>query len=210
MIITHWINLIAIVVLAFTGFYIHYPFFSGFMSVARGAHFFFMYTLIINAVIRIIFLFTVKTSATQGSREVDTDIKCWLPQKANKGNFFSQIAFYLFMRKTKPVHAKYNTLQKISYILVPFLIAFMAWTGFSLYGPYLDNSWIQGNLEMVGGAQNMRIIHYFGMWVMVIFTLIHAYLASIYGFGPSRLMLGGKESPGLEIDSDGNIVGKSN
>ncbi len=113
------------------------------------------------------------------------------------------------MRKTKPIHGKYNTLQKISYVLVPVLIAFMAWTGFSLYGPYLDNSWIQGNLEMVGGPQNMRIIHYFGMWVMVMFTLIHAYLSSIYGLGPAKLMLWGKESPGLEIDSNGNIVGDS-
>ena len=32
---THWINLVCMICLAFTGFYIHYPFFAGFMNTAR-------------------------------------------------------------------------------------------------------------------------------------------------------------------------------
>ena len=37
-VITHWINLICMFILIFTGFYIHFPFFPLFMSVARGLH----------------------------------------------------------------------------------------------------------------------------------------------------------------------------
>jgi Ni/Fe-hydrogenase 1 B-type cytochrome subunit len=209
MVITHWINLICIIVLAFTGFYIHYPWFPGWMSVARGAHFFFMYTLIINLAVRLIFLFVVKTAGVPGNRNVDTDIKSWLPQKANRGKFFSTIAFYLFMRRKHPTTAKYNSLQKIAYILMPLLIVAMAWTGFSIYGPYMDNEFFRSSLERVGGPHNMRIIHYFLMWVMIIFTLVHAYLANIFGMAPTKLMFAWKETPGLEFDENGDIVGKS-
>ena len=209
MVITHWVNLICIVVLAFTGFYIHYPWFPGWMSVARGAHFFFMYTLIINLAIRLIFLFVVKTAGVPGNRNVEADIKSWLPQKANRGKFFPMLAFYLFMRKNHPTHAKYNPLQKIAYILMPLLVVAMAWTGFSIYGPYMDNEFFRASLERVGGPHNMRIIHYFLMWVMVIFTLVHAYLANISSFAPTKLMLAWKETPGLEFDDEGNVVGKS-
>ncbi|MDA3937057.1 MAG: hypothetical protein PF636_09460 [Actinomycetota bacterium] len=51
-VITHWINLISMIALAFSGFYIHYPFFGGFMGVARGMHFVFMFVLIINLTLR--------------------------------------------------------------------------------------------------------------------------------------------------------------
>ena len=45
-VLTHWINLLSMVFLAFSGFYIHYPFFPGFMGVARGMHFFWMWVLL--------------------------------------------------------------------------------------------------------------------------------------------------------------------
>ena len=30
----------------------------------------------------------------------------------------------------------------------------------------------------------IRIAHYFGMWVVILFTMVHAYLAAIDGFKP--------------------------
>ncbi len=193
--LTHWSHLTCIAVLAFTGLYIHYPFFSGFMSVARGAHFFFMYLLLVTLVVRVILLFTAKSATVDGSRETDTDIKNFLPQKENRGSFFPTIGYYLFLKKDYSHKGKYNPLQKISYVLIPVMIVFMAWTGFSIYGPYMDNSFFQASLEWVGGAMNMRIIHYFMMWLFLIFTAVHAYLASIYGFAPLKIMFLWKETP---------------
>ena len=58
-VITHWINLVAMVLLIFTGFYIHYPFFWGFESMARGLHVFFGFVLFINCICRLIMAFIV-------------------------------------------------------------------------------------------------------------------------------------------------------
>jgi Ni,Fe-hydrogenase I cytochrome b subunit len=30
----------------------------------------------------------------------------------------------------------------------------------------------------------IRIAHYFGMWAIILFTMVHAYLAAIDGFKP--------------------------
>ncbi len=208
-VMNHWVHLVSIIALAFSGFYIHYPFFPGFMGVARGMHFFFMYLLIINLVIRIILAFTMKSANVSGNRETDLDIKNFLPQKANRGKLFPQMAFYAMAKKEHPTQGKYNPLQKMAYIFVPILVVAMAWTGFSLYGPYMDNSFFQASVRWVGGPMNMRIIHYFLMWAFIIFTAVHAYMARIFGASGLEIMLRWKESEGLEFDKDGKITGKS-
>ena len=67
-VITHWINLVSMIVLIFTGFYIHFPFFAGFMGIARGAHIFFGIVLFINCLVRVILAFFVKSAPTAGTR----------------------------------------------------------------------------------------------------------------------------------------------
>ena len=137
-VITHWINLICMIMLAFSGFYIHYPFFDGFMGVARGMHFVAMYVIVINLTFRIIAAFFVKTAVDLGSREVDTDIKNWLPQAKNKHQFFETIKYYLFLRKEGVISAKYGSLQKIAYLATIPLTFLQAYTGFAIYGPTAD------------------------------------------------------------------------
>lgn len=193
-VLTHWINLISMVMLAFSGFYIHFPFFAGFMGVARGMHFVAMYVILINLIFRIIAAFFVKTAVDLGSREVDTDIKNWLPQEKNKHQFFETVKYYLFFRKEGVISAKYGSLQKIAYLATIPLTFIQAYTGFAIYGPTQDWGLLAGGTAMVGGPMNMRIIHYFIMWVFIVFTMIHAYLANIYNFGPSKIIFAWKET----------------
>ncbi|MCE5191360.1 MAG: cytochrome b/b6 domain-containing protein [Actinomycetia bacterium] len=187
-VITHYINLICMIMLAFSGFYIHYPFFDGFMGVARGMHFVAMYVIIINLTLRIILAFFVKDANEMGSRAVDRDIKNWLPQKENRHQFLETVKYYLFLRKEGVISAKYGSLQKISYLATIPLTYFQAYTGFSIYGPTMNATFFAGGLTLVGGPMNMRIIHYFTMWVFIIFTMVHAYLANIYNFNPSKII----------------------
>jgi len=42
----------------------------------------------------------------------------------------------------------------------------------------------------------VRIVHYWIMWVILIFTAAHAYLANIYNFAPSAMIFAWKESVG--------------
>ncbi len=207
-VLTHWINLIAMVSLAFSGFYIHFPFFTGFMGVARGMHFFFMYVLVVNITFRIIAAFFVKSAVMLGTREQETDIKNWLPQSANRHQLLPWIKYYLFMKKDHPLGAKYGVLQKVAYLATVPLTFFMMWTGFSLYGPYMDNGFFQASVRLVGGPMSMRVIHYFMMWVFIVFTAIHVYLANVEGRDPSKLIFKWKESEGIHFDpKTGKVIG---
>jgi len=201
-VMTHYINLICMIMLAFSGFYIHFPFFDGFMGVARGMHFFAMYLIVFNLTFRIIAAFFVKTATQLGSREKDTDIKNWLPQAENKHQFFETVKYYTFFRNTHVISGKYGALQKMAYLATIPITLFMAYTGFALYTP--AHTWaiwpfFQGGINLLGSEMTMRVWHYFGMWVVILFTMVHAYLAAIDGFKPLwGLIFLWRETPGEE------------
>ena len=196
-VVTHWINLIAMILLIVTGFCIHFPFWPMFMGIARGVHVFFGFVLFLNCVFRVIAAFFVKTSPTGGTREQVPDYKTWLPQKDNRHQALEWIKYYLFLRKTHPLGAKLGVPQKISYLLIPFLIVAMFWTGLCLWAPTMAAAPMAATTNLVGGLMSMRIIHYFGMYVFIIFMFIHIYLANVEGFEPTKLMFIHKEHGGL-------------
>jgi Ni/Fe-hydrogenase 1 B-type cytochrome subunit len=199
---THGINLLCMIGLAFTGFYIHYPFFAGFMYLARTIHFVLMFVILINLFARIILAFWVKTANQLGTRDVDVDIKNWLPQKENRHQFMETVKYYTFFRNVRVISGKYGALQKIAYLATIPITLFMAYTGFAIYAP--AESWaiwpfFKMGVDFFGGAMNIRVAHYFGMWVVILFTMVHAYLAAIDGFKPLwGLIFLWKETPGDE------------
>lgn len=205
-VVTHWINLISFIMLILSGFYIHYPAFGGFMGVARGAHFFFMFLLLANMIVRIILAFVLDSSPTEGTHKVHRDYKNWLPQKLNRHQLGAWIKYYLFLKKDHPLAAKYGVPQKLSYVAIPFLIIIMAITGFCLYGPTMNMAFFSLLNDAVGGPMNMRIIHYFMMFVFIIFIIIHVYMANIEGFAPTKAMFLRKEHEGLTIDPETSVI----
>ncbi|MGV8084359.1 MAG: cytochrome b/b6 domain-containing protein [Coriobacteriia bacterium] len=192
---THWTNLLSMFFLTLSGFYIHFPFVGGLMGVARGIHFFFMFVLLINLVVRIVLAFTVKDANQPSSRELETDIKNWLPQKENRHQFWPTIKYYLFLKKEHPLTAKYNPLQKISYLATIILTLCAAYTGFSLWGPTMDWGMFSAATNAVGGLMSMRIIHYYVMWAILLFTAVHAYMAAIFGMPAPKIIFLWKETP---------------
>ena len=208
-VVTHWINLIAMILLIVTGFCIHFPFWPMFMGIARGVHVFFGFVIFLNCVFRAIAAFFVKTSPTGGTRKQDLDYKSWLPQKDNRHQALEWIKYYLFIKKDHPLGAKPGVPQKISYLLIPLLIIFMFFTGLCLWPPCANMPLFEAAINGLGGAMSVRIIHYFMMFVFIAFTLLHAYLANIEGLAPSMLMFFGKEHGGLTYDIEKhNISGK--
>jgi len=199
---THWINLVCMIGLAFTGFYIHYPFFAGFMSGARTLHFVLMFVILINLTSRIVLSFWVKTANQLGTRDVDRDIKNWLPQAENKHQFLETVKYYTFFRNTHVISGKYGALQKMAYLATIPITFFMAYTGFAIYTP--AHTWaiwpfFAAGISLVGNDMTMRIGHYFGMWVVILFTMVHAYLAAVDGFKPLwGLIFLWRETPGEE------------
>jgi Ni/Fe-hydrogenase 1 B-type cytochrome subunit len=200
-VITHWINLLAMFFLALSGFYIHFPFVSGIMGLARGTHFFWMFVLLINMFVRIVLAFFVKDGVTMDG-EVATDWHNFWFQKVNRHQLWPTVKYYLFFKKEAPISAKYGVLQKIAYVATIPMILLAAWTGFSIWGPTMNWPFFVASRELVsnwfgtaGGADpmNMRILHYYTMWLILIFTAIHAYLANIYNFNPSKMIFAWKE-----------------
>jgi Ni/Fe-hydrogenase 1 B-type cytochrome subunit len=200
----HWINLLAMFFLTLSGFYIHFPFVAGLMGLARGTHFFWMFVILINLFVRIALAFFVKSTNMPCSREQDLDIKNWLPQEANKHQMWPTIKYYLFMKKDYPITAKYASLQKIAYIATIPLTLAAAYTGFCLWGPTSQwaifragtDAWA-GLFGFGGGGALMpiRILHYWIMWAILLFTAVHAYLANIYNFAPSKMIFAWIEEP---------------
>ncbi len=111
-VVTHWINLIAMILLIVTGFCIHFPFWPMFMGIARGVHVFFGFVIFLNCVFRVIAAFFVKTSPTGGTRKQDLDYKSWLPQKDNRHQALEWIKYYLFIKKDHPLGAKLGVPQR--------------------------------------------------------------------------------------------------
>lgn len=202
--ITHWINLVAMVFLIISGCIIHFPFVPGVMGVARGAHILFGFVLTINCLVRVIMAFVVKSAPTGGTRAVVKDYKTWLPQVDNRHQLGAWIKYYLFMKKDHPQSAKLGVPQKISYLLIPVLILIMFVTGLCIWGPTMGAT--AGLTAALGGTMAVRIIHYFMMFVFIIFIFIHVYLANIEGFAPSKLMFFGKEHEGLHYDVERHVV----
>ena len=204
-VITHWINLVSMIFLIISGFVIHFPV-PGIMGICRGLHVFFGFVLFINCIARILMSFFIKSAPTGGTRKQVADFKTWLPQKDNRHQGGAWVKYYLFMKKDHPLSAKLGVPQKLSYLLIPILIILMFITGLCLWPPTASSGFCQFFLNAWGGAMSLRIIHYFGMFVFIIFMFIHVYLANVEGTEPTKLMFFHKEHGGLVYDPDKHVI----
>ncbi len=206
---THWINLVSMLLLIFSGFYIHFPFFPGFMGIARGLHMFCALVFVANCLARVVLAFIVKSAPAGGTRKLEPDYKSFLPQKDNRHQLGAWIKYYLFMKKEHPLGGKYGVPQKITYVLIPVLILIMAFTGLCLWAPTANIGPFAAFNELMGSIMITRIVHFFLMFVFILFMFLHAYLANVEGLAPSKMMFGWKEHGGLVYDPElHNIVGE--
>ncbi|MCL2889225.1 MAG: cytochrome b/b6 domain-containing protein, partial [Eggerthellaceae bacterium] len=196
-VITHWINLVSMILLIMTGFCIHFPFLPFWEGISRGLHMFCALVLVVNCLVRVVLSFIVKSAPTGGTRERVIDYQTWLPQSDNRHQLGAWIKYYLFLKKDHPLGAKLGVPQKVSYLAIPALILIMAYTGMCIWSPMLNVPFFVAGVNLVGGLMAMRIIHYFLMYVFICFMLIHIYLANIEGLQPSKLMFLWREHGGL-------------
>jgi Ni/Fe-hydrogenase 1 B-type cytochrome subunit len=176
----HWIHLVSIVVLAFTGFYIRwsFPFFGVTMATMRFLHFTFMYIVLLNLVLRISYAFL---APGRDWHEFGIGAKQWrlLP---------GSLAYYLFLRKELPKGVgEYNPLQRLTYLAYAILLIAQGLTGFALYtstAAYFN--WLT---VFLGGFANVRAWHYFITWLFVVLVSIHIYLSVFEEFDEFKYMI---------------------
>jgi Ni/Fe-hydrogenase 1 B-type cytochrome subunit len=182
--IDHWARVLALAVLTFTGFYISWPFLQGgaeggfaVMAWMRFAHFTAAYVLVLGLVVRVYLAFNSTFDADW------RDFGIW----RNLRDIPDILGYYLFLKETHKEYRRYNPLQAFTYLFWVFLIFFLTLTGFALYRgkvfgiiPAPDAFiWVE---SLLGGRSYVRIWHFLAMWVFIITTAIHVYMATMTAF----------------------------
>ena len=175
--ISHWINLINFLILGITGWAIHSPQPGMPMNLIRNLHFFFMWFLIINGVVRFYYSFFGKYKDYDQILLNMQDIK----------NIWPQTKYYLFLGK-HPETGKYNPLQKIAYIALPIMSVVQAITGAILYWPVK----FAGLAGYFGGLAAVRGLHYIFLWLFIAIIAIHIYLVFTAAYEEFLFMFFGK------------------
>jgi thiosulfate reductase cytochrome b subunit len=83
----------------------------------------------------------------------------------------------------KPVgdDQRYNPLQRIVYLLIIFgAFPLMIWTGLAM-SPAVTSSW-PFLVNVLGGHQSARTIHFFDTLVLVLFSFVHVLMVCLSGF----------------------------
>jgi len=151
-----------------------------------------MFVVILVAIVRVYWAFFGAGSAGAGSRIKVRDSTHFGPESQNKGQGIETVKYYLFLRRTHPRTAKYNTLQKGTYVFWLILIALQAVTGFSLW--VVTAAFFSALTYAVGGPVVMREIHYLIMWLFIVTAAVHIYLSAAEAPWQLPLMFIGKET----------------
>jgi Ni/Fe-hydrogenase 1 B-type cytochrome subunit len=176
-IIEHWVRVLSIVVLTFTGLYIHWPFIAGgpesfIMAWMRFFHFVAAYALILGLVVRVYMAFRSTFDSDWRDFSITENIK----------NIPDILGYYLFIKGSHKDYRKYNPLQALAYLFVALVIIFTALTGGALYHGRVfliltapdSFRWVS---SLLGGESYTRIWHILAMWFFIIFMLIHVYMS---------------------------------
>jgi len=182
--IWHWLHALSIGVLCVTGYLIANPLpaLQGeasdhfLMGTIREIHFIAAYVFAIGFAVRIYWAIV----GNKYAREL------FLPQvwKASwwKG-LGHELKYYLFLtRKSHKIMGHNPLAQMAMWLFNVVLVLFLIFTGFALYGEGLgDGSWADRwfgwVIPALGGSMETKMWHLLGMWVMLVFVVIHIYMA---------------------------------
>ena len=180
----HWINALAITVLAVTGYFIASPLptqpgeasANYLMGYIRFAHFAAGYMFAVGLLGRIYWAFVGNAHA----RELFT-----LPlfTAAYWREVVTMLKWYAFLIPQPSQYVGHNPMARLAMFVGYFLLSmFMLFTGFALYGEGAQmGSWQERLfgwvIPLMGQSQDVHTWHHMGLWAMVIFVTLHVYAA---------------------------------
>lgn len=200
--LTHWINVPAFIVMAMSGLqiWIAYPFFgprgaqwdwvplSGWMppewmragqwlAGARHLHFAFMWLLVINALVYLVYL----GASGQWRRRL-----FWPPRDTRPA--LQQVLYYVRLRKQAPAKDLYNGLQRAAYTSALVLGVLEVLSGFAVWKP-VQLSWLAA---MFGGFDGARVVHFLALIGLLVFLVVHVVMVVIHWRQFPEMLTGGK------------------
>ena len=196
----HWANLLLIITLTLTGYYIMDPYWAsdtahdvGFlMGWIRLAHY------IAGASWIVLALWRLAITVFARQRQMRWRSLWPLYSKDDVKDMFATISFYLMLRKEEPAHVGHNALQQITYTGIYGLCIIQIFTGLALWGLPMQDNWFWMLLSYPVhwfGVAGIRLIHALIMFIIWAFVIIHVYLVfradAVEGHGGLSAMISG-------------------
>jgi Ni/Fe-hydrogenase 1 B-type cytochrome subunit len=182
--IWHWINALAITVLATTGYFIGSPLptqpgeasANYVMGYIRFAHFAAGYVLAVGILGRLYWAVV----GNHHAREL-----FWVPifQRVYWVEMWGMVKWYAFVSARPGRYVGHNPLARFAMFFAFFLLTlFMIVTGCALYGEGAQmGSWQERMfgwvIPLFGQSQDVHTWHHLGMWGLICFVIIHIYAA---------------------------------
>jgi len=143
---------------------------SRWLAMGRRWHFFFAWVFVVNGLLYLAYSIS--------SRHLARDL---LPGATEWRTVGQSIKDHLLFRHPRGEAAKhYNVLQKITYLIVIFgLLPLVILLGLAM-SPWLNSLW-PGWVDLFGGRQSARTLHFVAAWALVLFALIHVFEVIISG-----------------------------
>jgi thiosulfate reductase cytochrome b subunit len=140
------------------------------LAMARRWHFFFAWLFVINGAAYVVY--------SLWSRHLSRDL---LPTRRDWRAIGRSVIDHLMFRHPRGEASKhYNVLQKLIYLIVIFgLLPFLVLMGLAM-SPQMNSIW-PGWVDVVGGRQSARTLHFLAALALVFFVLIHVFEVAITG-----------------------------
>lgn len=182
--IWHWVNALAILTLALTGYFIGTPLpaqpgeasANFLMGYIRFTHFAAGQILAIFLILRVYWAFVGNKHARQ-----IFFVPFW------SGRFWSEwlheVKWYTFLARQPKKYVGHNPLAQFTmFFMVTLPMFFMVITGFALYSEgtgrdsweYKLFGWV---FSIFPNSQDVHTLHHLGMWVILTFVMVHIYVA---------------------------------
>jgi thiosulfate reductase cytochrome b subunit len=162
------------------------------LSMARSWHFFFAWIFLLNGLAYVAW--------SLASRHLSRDLA---PDADDLRSIPQSIRDHLrFRHPTGEAAKRYNVLQKLAYLTVIFvLLPLVILMGLAM-SPTADAIW-PGWVDLFGGRQSARSIHFIAAWLIVAFVLIHVFEVIVSGlWNHLRSMITGRFSVPPEAGHD--------
>jgi thiosulfate reductase cytochrome b subunit len=141
------------------------------LAMGRRWHFFFAWVFVINGLVYL--------ALAIRSRHVSREL---LPDRRDWRTLGRSIVDHLRFKHPRGEAAKrYNVLQKLAYLTVIFvLLPVVVLMGLAM-SPAMNAFW-PGWVDIFGGRQSARTLHFVAAWLLVLFVLVHVFQVIASGF----------------------------
>ena len=180
----HWVTAACMLVLAVTGYFIGSP--PPTLSGEASDHYLFGWIRLLHfgagQLLAVAFVLRIYWAFVGNSHARQLFTPPFLNPRWYKA-ILDELRWYLLLEKRPVEYVGHNPLAHISMFLMFVLpTIFMILTGFALYseGTGIDSAWYWAFgwvLGLFGNSMTVHTLHHVGMWVLVVFSLIHLYIA---------------------------------